>query len=702
MEDLVVNLDLFVILKNSDKMNDSDKLFDAVVSRLDHSLSDEDSLTLKIFCQRFTRAAVMRWKKSQRNFPYFKNHYGAWLEANIDWPSCIQPTVESSETSCPEPEPSTSTSSTSSIGTMTKRKSSPRKPFEELSTQQKKRRTVARKGINIGSTELAYSAVVQLREEGQGSIATVIEYMLKNPEEAHKFMGIIRKPSKPVFSPEKALGLFLSLKLTKWQYVTLRETAMREGAKDIYPSYYKVQKSKLLCYPPEATITVTDNSAKITLQGLLDKTAQRILESLPEVTNEKCLTMICKWGFDGASNQSRYKQSMSGDQDDSSVFMTTLVPLKITREDDPIWINPRPCSSSYCRPVQFIFTKESKFVVTEHQKQMEDEINALRPVDCGTNVVNHKLMMTMIDGKICTYLSDAKSSSSCYLCLAKPSNMNDLDSVKKRPVSVDLYKFGLSTLHARINTMECLLHIAYRLDLKKWAVRGDNDKAVFQARKKVIQDRCKAELNLLIDIVKQGSGTTNDGNTARRFFEFPEKTAAITGLDEQLIRRLAVILQAVTSGQDIDTVKFKTYAFQTAARYVELYNWYYMPATVHKLLIHGADIIASNAIIPIGGLSEEASESRNKDFRRFREHNSRKKSRISSNRDILNMLLLSSDPVISATRPKMNSKIKKEFFSETLDLLKLQETDFEFLDVSNLDSDSESDSDLESDNDFEN
>lgn len=27
---------------------------------------------------------------------------------------------------------------------------------------------------------------------------------------------------------------------------------------------------------------------------------------------------------------------------------------------------------------------------------------------------------------------------------------------------------------------------------------------------------------LLIDIVKQGSETTNDGNTARRFFEFPE------------------------------------------------------------------------------------------------------------------------------------------------------------------------------------
>lgn len=123
---------------------------------------------------------------------------------------------------------------------MTKRKSTPRKPFEELSTQQKKRRTMDQKGRD--STELAYATAVQLREQGQGSIATAIEYMLKNPEAADKFMEIIeKKQSKPVFSPEKALGLLLSLKLSKWQYITLRETDIRAGAKHIYPSYYNVQ-----------------------------------------------------------------------------------------------------------------------------------------------------------------------------------------------------------------------------------------------------------------------------------------------------------------------------------------------------------------------------------------------------------------------------------------------------------------------------
>ena len=40
-----------------------------------------------------------------------------------------------------------------------------------------------------------------------------------------------------------------------------------------------------------------------------------------------------------------------------------------------------------------------------------------------------------------------------------------------------------------------------------------------------------------------------------------------------------------------------------------------MPASIHLLLIHGADIV-KNLSIPLGALSEEAQESKNKDFKR--------------------------------------------------------------------------------------
>lgn len=83
-----------------------------------------------------------------------------------------------------------------------------------------------------------------------------------------------------------------------------------------------------------------------------------------------------------------------------------------------------------------------------------------------------------------------------------------------------------------------------------------------------------------------------------------------------------------------------------------------MTATVHKILMHGADI-DNVAIVPIGKLSEEASEARNKDFRRYREFHSRKSSRVNTNQDLLNMILLSSDPLISSTRHVLDAAQRK-------------------------------------------
>lgn len=149
--------------------------------------------------------------------------------------------------------------------------------------------------------------------------------------------------------------------------------------------------------------------------------------------------------------------------------------------------------------------------------------------------------------------------------------MNQLAEVKEKPISYNMMDLGLSTLHARINMMECLLHISHRLDFKKWAAR-DADRVTIKLRQQVIRDRFQKELSLFIDMIKQGHGTTNDGNTARRFFENPKKTADITGLNEDLICRFAVILQAITSGEHINVEKFKKYSLETAEKFVELYG----------------------------------------------------------------------------------------------------------------------------------
>lgn len=82
---------------------------------------------------------------------------------------------------------------------------------------------------------------------------------------------------------------------------------------------------------------------------------------------------------------------------------------------------------------------------------------------------------------------------------------------------------------------------------------------------------------------------------------------------------------------------------------------YYMPSTMHKLLIHGPDIISSFDL-PIGILSEEALEAKHKEFRKNRLSHTRKSSRLNSNKDLINIMLITSDPFISSLRKVDRSK----------------------------------------------
>ena len=44
----------------------------------------------------------------------------------------------------------------------------------------------------------------------------------------------------------------------------------------------------------------------------------------------------------------------------------------------------------------------------------------------------------------------------------------------------------------------------------------------------------------------------------------------------------------MASGYQIDPDKFKGYCEETRMIYLQLYPWYNMPATLHKILVHGA------------------------------------------------------------------------------------------------------------------
>lgn len=95
-------------------------------------------------------------------------------------------------------------------------------------------------------------------------------------------------------------------------------------------------EAKRKCYPLKSNISVTECSAVVKLQALLDHTANRILLTQMDVIkslaseNVRNLNLICKWGCDGTSGQNMYKQKFSdddGSKSDANIFFTSLVPL---------------------------------------------------------------------------------------------------------------------------------------------------------------------------------------------------------------------------------------------------------------------------------------------------------------------------------------------------------------------------------------
>lgn len=605
---------------------------------------------IKLKISSFSNKIGAKWLASGKSKERFLIKNKTWLdEADIQF-----------TTSSFAPQPSTSSEAVAPAGR-------PHKDFEESSFKTKKRRVfdlVESRSV----AELVTAAEIAVRSAGQRKIANVIRNISECPDKSNNYKNTCCVNPRQLSSDE-ALAYYIDCKSTTHSYKKTRKWSMIAGH-NVFPSYYSLVKSKQACYPAEGHIYITETRAEISLQALLNKTVERLVLAQNEVISSvlptsSSFTLVSKWGCDGSSGHSAYKQRFENTEDtDEFLFVFSFVPLRLHDGPKIIWQNPRPASTMYCRPIKFIFAKETNDFTFAETNRLLEEVNSLLPtlINIGDSQISvkHELLQTMIDGKVCNALTETRSSQKCFICGATPKTMND-DPVNFYS-NEEHFGFGLSTLHAWIRCFECFLHISYKLNIKKWQARSDEDKADIKIRSDEIKLKFKKEMGLIVDKPKPGFGSSNDGNTARRFFNNAEMSAQITGLDVTIIKEFDVILRTLSSGFEINLVEFKKFCLETRKHYLSLYSWYYMPATVHKILIHSTEVIKA-ALLPIGQLSEEAQEARNKDCRRFREYNTRKCSRVATNRDLLSMLIITSDPLINSLRetPKKNpEKICKD------------------------------------------
>lgn len=261
-----------------------------------------------------------KWITCQRNSKKLYSDHPAWLEA-------VFITTETHD------------SQESSAGS---RRGRPPKCFEFAGAKTKKRR-LQQLLQSHSTSELSYATRLSLRSSGKRHAAEIVKAATDTtPTRAAKIRKAYKtslEKTTSVFTPEEALAMLIDLKLTKNQYILLRKRSRDKGI-DMYPSYEAIKKAKEECYPQKESITITESSAEVRLQDLLDCTVQRIATVQKEVLKQcagdlflSSIECIYKWGLDGSSGQSQYKQRFTETSaqsvSDADLLLTSIVPIQM-------------------------------------------------------------------------------------------------------------------------------------------------------------------------------------------------------------------------------------------------------------------------------------------------------------------------------------------------------------------------------------
>ena len=269
---------------------------------------------------------------------------------------------------------------------------------------------------------------MKLKESGKVDAAKLLrEATTTTPKRASRILKTWQTSKQEVssYSVVEALALIINLNLTKEQYQILRTGAQARGH-DLYPSYYQVRISKKNFYPKN--ILITEQKCEVPLQDLLEQTCRSIVEGIPCETDHnenRHLTLICKWGFDGSSGYTSYKQvrqEYTPPRAEESLFTTSLVPLRLINQQSQeiIWKNPQPASKRYCRPIRLQWLHETDEISRQEQEAVTEQIKNLTPVHSVLGTIDFDLHLTMVDGKVkLHYLL-------CYMFLLKTKSFRSV------------------------------------------------------------------------------------------------------------------------------------------------------------------------------------------------------------------------------------------------------------------------------------
>ena len=570
---------------------------------------------------------------------------------------------------------------------------STKRPFSAKRPRTKRHIAQILREVADDDQDALFKALCQvLRKKGHSAAANSIEKIQQDPDEVGKqIKKYLDKTEEEEMSVIASLALLLRNNLSQRSYKDIRTRT-----KNVLSSWHELDKLKAEIIPEG--IVATRNNVMVPMQSMLNMTVSRILLD-PLISNqiykfkednggEIKVYLIFKYGLDGNTGGMMPQNEGAYDDEDpelrrdpGKMLVSSMVALQLIVIVDHVieivYSNGLYNSNFSVRPLRHWYVAENDITLGVECARLDEEVENLEDLDIGNGIkVGFLPIDSCNDMKIVSFKMK-QASSRCSHCGATPSERQDPNLMfRAKPEALAL--MCVSVLHFGPRTMENFLNIGFRQDFEAWQRRTPEQKELAKERKKIIQANFKRELSLAICEPRSGGlGSSNTGNTARKAFNHPHFFAVqIIKNPDQNVMRVARCSRLITMTRNIWIVlrscmkvnvdKLQDYCDIARKIYEGLWDWYPMSPTLHKVLCHIREIIQYfPPTITSGMLSEEATETANKDIKNFIEHHAPQHDLTARNLSVFTRFIVRSDPEVLAHEfPRKITKSNQEEYPE--------------------------------------
>ena len=539
---------------------------------------------------------------------------------------------------------------------------------------------------------------------------------MKNKKISDIGMEIFRegKIKNVSFDVSEAVALMHELTLTKYQIIKLKAYLTSKGV--YFPNQKELVKHRKTLRPV-IRIELGGDGVSVNYTELFHTTTKAIIEMIKQkgivLDPLKEIKAVYKDGGDGSGSQTIWKSASMINASDH-IFQYSMVPVRIEQDGVTIWKNPSPNSATSTRPIFLLRAGESEERVKDLVIKKTDEgrkdlevARIIKTDDESVFCVRHEIIDSMKDMKLKKEWSGL-GGADCILCESKKADWKNVTKIEEGfPITrlaedtkklwtelsmngeitrksgdyesrkgltnnplTDSDQHHICVTHSYINVMSWFLKVLYRCNIsfESWVEKSTVLGEPIRKAKVRVQNKLES-VGIIVDRVSGANskgGTSNDGNTARKFFTETYVDLIADCVDEKyktvirnLHKNLSCILRLVSSTEQIDHEKYSSLCKETALMIANELLWVDQNYTLHGVLSHSSELIYLNDGWSIGMFSEEPLESNNKFIRHYLERYARLSSPILQLTDVMSRLLERSHPSVIQKQKHILSETKR-------------------------------------------